>query len=39
MEERVEGGFPDDRDAAGPTVISTETLSEVAHGLIGTMPK
>ena len=31
MEERVEGGFPDDRDAAGPTVISTETLSEVAR--------
>ena len=31
LEERVEGGFPDDRDAAGPTVISTETLSEVAR--------
>ena len=31
LEERVEGGFPDDRDAAGPTVISSETLSEVAR--------
>ena len=31
LEERVEGGFPDDRDAAGPTVISTETLGEVAR--------
>ena len=31
LEERVEGGFPDDRDASGPTVISTETLSEVAR--------
>ncbi len=31
LEERVEGGFPDDRDAAGPTVISTETLDEVAR--------
>ena len=31
LEERVEGGFPDDRDAAGPTVISTETLCEVAR--------
>jgi len=28
--ERVEGGFPDDRDAPGPTVISTATLTEVA---------
>ena len=31
LEERVEGGFPDDRDASGPTVISTETLNEVAR--------
>ena len=31
LEERVEGGFPDDRDALGPTVISIETLSEVAR--------
>ncbi len=28
--ERAGGGFPDDRDAAGPTVISTATLAEVA---------
>jgi len=28
--ERVDGGFPDDRDAPGPTVISTATLAEVA---------
>jgi uncharacterized protein YcbX len=31
LEERVEGGFPDDRDAPGPTLTSTETLSEVAR--------
>ena len=29
--ERAEGGFPDDRDAPGPTVISTATLVEVAR--------
>jgi uncharacterized protein YcbX len=29
--ERAEGGFPDDRDAPGPTVISTATLAEVAR--------
>ena len=29
--ERAEGGFPDDRDAAGPTLISTATLAEVAR--------
>jgi uncharacterized protein YcbX len=28
--ERADGGFPDDRDAPGPTVISTATLAEVA---------
>jgi uncharacterized protein YcbX len=28
--ERADGGFPDDRDAAGPTVISTASLEEVA---------
>ena len=28
--ERADGGFPDDRDAAGPTLISTATLAEVA---------
>lgn len=31
LEERLEGGFPDDRDASGPTIISTETLDEVAR--------
>jgi uncharacterized protein YcbX len=31
LEERVEGGFPDDRDAPGPTLISTESLAEVAR--------
>ncbi len=30
LEERADGGFPDDRDAAGPTLISTATLAEVA---------
>ena len=29
--ERVDGGFPDDREAAGPTVIATATLVEVAR--------
>jgi uncharacterized protein YcbX len=28
--ERAEGGFPDDRDAPGPTVVSSGTLAEVA---------
>ncbi len=30
LQERIDGGFPDDRDASGPTVISTESLIEVA---------
>jgi uncharacterized protein YcbX len=29
--ERRDGGFPDDRDAPGPTVIATATLVEVAR--------
>lgn len=29
--ERFDGGFPDDRDAPGPTIISTATLAEVAR--------
>ena len=29
--ERIDGGFPDDCEAAGPTVISTATLAEVAR--------
>jgi len=28
--ERADGGFPDDRDAPGPTLISTATLAAVA---------
>ena len=28
--ERADGGFPDDRDAPGPTLISTATLADVA---------
>lgn len=31
LQERAEGGFPDDRDAPGPTLISTESLTEVAR--------
>jgi uncharacterized protein YcbX len=31
LQERVEGGFPDDRDAPGPTLISTATLVEVGR--------
>ena len=30
LQERSDGGFPDDRDAAGPTLISKESLCEVA---------
>ena len=29
--ERAEGGFPDDREAAGPTLVSTATLAEVGR--------
>ncbi len=31
LQERADGGFPDDREAAGPTLVSTATLAEVAH--------
>jgi uncharacterized protein YcbX len=31
LEERPDGGFPDDRDAAGPTLVSTASLAEVAR--------
>ncbi len=31
LQERADGGFPDDRDAPGPTLISTATLMEVAR--------
>ena len=31
LEERAEGGFPDDRDAPGPTLIATASLVEVAR--------
>ncbi len=31
LEERPDGGFPDDRDAPGPTLISTPSLEEVAR--------
>lgn len=31
LEERHDGGFPDDRDAAGPTLVSTASLEEVAR--------
>jgi uncharacterized protein YcbX len=29
--ERAEGGFPDDREAPGPTVVSTASLEEIAR--------
>ena len=29
LQEHVDGGFPDDRDAPGPTLVSTETLEEL----------
>ncbi|MFM7034640.1 MAG: hypothetical protein ACKOYJ_05525, partial [Planctomycetia bacterium] len=31
IEERLDGGFPDDREATGPTLIATESLEEVAR--------
>ena len=31
LQERVDGGFPDDRDAPGPTLVSTATLAEVGR--------
>ena len=31
LQERVEGGFPDDREAAGPTLVAVATLVEVAR--------
>ena len=31
LQERAEGGFPDDRDAPGPTLVSTASLAEVAR--------
>lgn len=31
LQERAGGGFPDDRDAPGPTLVSTATLAEVAR--------
>jgi uncharacterized protein len=31
LEERPDGGFPDDRDAPGPTLVSTASLAEVAR--------
>jgi uncharacterized protein YcbX len=31
LQERADGGFPDDRDAPGPTLVATATLVEVAR--------
>jgi uncharacterized protein YcbX len=31
LEERRDGGFPDDREAPGPTLVSTASLEEVAR--------
>jgi uncharacterized protein YcbX len=31
IQERPEGGFPDDRDATGPTLVSSASLDEVAR--------
>ena len=35
LRHHAEGGFPDDRNAPGPTVISTATLAEVASWFPG----
>ena len=31
LEERCDGGFPDDREAPGPTLVATASLEEVAR--------
>ena len=31
LQERLDGGFPDDREAAGPTLVATATLVEVGR--------
>ena len=31
LQERADGGFPDDRDAPGPTLVATATLAEVGR--------
>jgi uncharacterized protein YcbX len=31
LQERADGGFPDDRDSSGPTLVATATLTEVAR--------
>ncbi|NCY01646.1 MAG: hypothetical protein EBX36_01740 [Planctomycetia bacterium] len=31
LEERADGGFPDDRESPGPTLVSTATLHEVGR--------
>jgi uncharacterized protein YcbX len=31
LQERADGGFPDDRDAPGPTLVSTASLAEVGR--------
>jgi uncharacterized protein YcbX len=31
LEERAEGGFPDDRESPGPTLVSTASLTEVGR--------
>jgi len=31
LQERPDGGFPDDRDAPGPTLVSTASLAEAAR--------
>ena len=35
LQEKAEGGFPDDTDAYGPTIISTATLETVASWFAG----
>ena len=31
LQERADGGFPDDRDSPGPTLVATATLAEVGR--------
>lgn len=39
LEERRDGGFPDDREAPGPTMISTGSLEEVARWFAIDLPE
>jgi len=39
LQERADGGFPDDRDAPGPTLVSTASLEEAARWFAIDLPE